>query len=49
MIDLATLVLTHGLMMVALVRLLSRDDLDQEDRRPAARKPWHRTAGDAAE
>lgn len=31
LVDLATLALTHGLMMLALIRLLSRDELDRED------------------
>ena len=44
MIDIATLLLTHGLMGLALWRLLSRDELDEEAGPPAARKPWHRPA-----
>lgn len=38
MIDLFTLALTHGLIVLALWRLLPRDELDSED--AAARKPW---------
>jgi hypothetical protein len=49
LIDIATLALMHGLMMVALVRMLWRDDLDVEGEAPAARKPWHRPAEDGAE
>ena len=43
MIDILTLALTHGLMAIALWRLLSRDDLGQEpgsDKAPA--RPWLR-------
>ncbi|WP_201290946.1 hypothetical protein [Croceibacterium salegens] len=49
MIDLATLVLTHGLMLVALLRLMSRNDLDREDDAPLKRKPWLEPAEDGAE
>ena len=35
MIDLFSLGLSHGLMMIAAWRLLSRDDLDHEAPRPA--------------
>ena len=49
LIDIATLALMHGLMMVALVRMLWRDDLDVEGEAPAARKPWHQPAEDGAE
>jgi len=49
LIDIATLALTHGLMMVALLRMLWRDDLDVEGEAPAPRKPWHRPAEDGAE
>lgn len=40
MIDLATLALTHGLMMLALLRMLGRDELDREDGVRDRRKPW---------
>ena len=40
MIDLATLALTHGLILLALVRMLWRDDLDSEEVAPRRRKPW---------
>lgn len=44
MIDLATLALTHGLMALAALILVMRDDLDDEDAagRPAPR--WQRRA-----
>ena len=41
MIDLLTLALTHGLIAVALWRMLFRADLD-EDEAPAARPPWRK-------
>ena len=52
MIDIVTLALTHGLMAIALWRLLWRDDLgrDPEDI-SASRRPWLRqppSAGDEA-
>ena len=41
MIDLFTLALTHGLIVLALWRLLFRPELDVED--PSARpKPWRK-------
>lgn len=45
MIDILTLALTHGLIALALWRMLFRADLDVDDgeARPA-RKPWHREA-----
>jgi hypothetical protein len=47
LIDLATLALTHGLMLLALLRLLWRDDLDAEEGGPPKRRPWlERDAGD---
>lgn len=43
MIDLLTLALTHGLMALALWRLLFRRDLDQDGaERPDKRQPWRR-------
>ena len=44
MIDIFTLALTHGLIALALWRMLFRDDLDVDgaEERPA-RRPWHRT------
>jgi hypothetical protein len=45
LVDILSLALTHGLMAVALWRLLQRDDLDRDvgdavrPRRPWARKP----------
>ena len=48
MIDIATLLLTHGLMALALWRLLPRDELDAEEGAPPPRKPWHKPSeGDA--
>jgi hypothetical protein len=42
-IDILTLGLTHGLMAIALWRLLSRDDLGRDDDEPVApRRPWQR-------
>ena len=49
MIDLATLALTHGLMMLALIRMLGRDDLDRDDSAPAKRRPWLHPADEAAD
>ncbi len=41
MVDILTLALTHGLMAVALWRLLSRDDLGRDGGElSAARRPW---------
>ncbi len=43
MIDILTLALTHGLMAIALWRLLSRDDLGQDPGSDAASpRPWLR-------
>ena len=47
MIDLLTLVLTHGLIALALWRLLTRDELDTEDA-VAPRRPWVKDAGKQA-
>jgi len=43
LIDLFTLALTHGLMALALWRLLFRPDLDADDAaQEASRRPWRR-------
>jgi hypothetical protein len=43
MVDILTLALTHGLMAVALWRLLWRDDLDRDtDAAPQRPRPWLR-------
>jgi len=55
LIDLLTLALTHGLIVLALWRLLFRPELDVEDAAAAPRGPWlrdepspdERAAGDA--
>lgn len=48
MIDLFTLALTHGLIVLALCRLLPRDELDCEE--PARTpKPWLKRAPAAAD
>ncbi len=44
MIDLFTLALTHGLIVLALWRLLYRDELDAEDAPEGQRKPWLKDA-----
>jgi hypothetical protein len=49
LIDLATLALTHGLMMLALIRMLGRDDLDRDDAAPEKRRPWLHPADEAAD
>ena len=41
MVDLFTLALTHGLMAIALWRLLFRPELDTEDA-PAPLRPWRK-------
>jgi len=46
-VDLLTLALTHGLMAIALWRLLSRPELDEEDS-PEPRRPWARRKPDPA-
>jgi hypothetical protein len=50
MIDTFALALTHGLMLLAAWRLVSRDDLDrEEDAEPTADKVgWHRARRGAA-
>ena len=40
MIDLFTLALTHGLIVLALWRLLFRPELDVEDAPEGPRRPW---------
>jgi hypothetical protein len=47
LIDYFTLALTHGLMVLALWRMLTRDDLDSEPADSAARRPWHKSKPDA--
>ena len=42
MIDLFTLALTHGLIVLTLWRLLFRPELDVEDAAEAPRRPWLR-------
>ena len=50
MIDLFTLALTHGLIVLALWRLLFRPELDVEDAPAAPRRPWLRdTPGEPEE
>ena len=50
MIDILTLALTHGLIALALWRMLFRADLDLDEgeARPA-RRPWHREPPGGAE
>jgi hypothetical protein len=40
LIDLFTLALTHGLIVLALWRLALRDELDVEDAPAGPRRPW---------
>jgi hypothetical protein len=51
LIDLFTLALTHGLIVLALWRVMFRDELDVEDAPAGPRKPWLKdrppTAGEA--
>ena len=47
MIDLFTLALTHGLMALALWRMLFRADLDEDNPDAKPRRPWKREQGDA--
>ena len=49
MIDLFTLALTHGLIVLALWRLLFRPELDVEEAAAGARKPWLKDGGEPAE
>jgi hypothetical protein len=44
LIDLFTLALTHGLILLALWRLLFRPELDVEDAPAGPRKPWLKEA-----
>ena len=44
MIDLFTLALTHGLIVLALWRLMFRPELDAEDAPAGPRKPWLKDA-----
>jgi hypothetical protein len=49
MIDSFALALTHGLMLLAAWRLVSRADLDQEENAPTADKAgWHKARRGAA-
>ena len=45
MIDLLTLALTHGLIVLALWRLLFRGELDVEDAPQGPRRPWLKDDG----
>ncbi len=45
MIDLFTLALTHGLILLALLRLMVRPELDDEGARSSV-KPWRKDAHD---
>jgi hypothetical protein len=47
MIDYFTLALTHGLMALALFRLLTRADLDSDTPDARPRRPWVREPDDA--
>lgn len=49
LIDLFTLALTHGLIVLALWRLLFRPELDVEDAPAGPRKPWLKDAPDGVE
>ena len=49
MIDLFTLALTHGLIVLALWRLTFRPELDVEDAGGGARRPWVKDEPDLAE
>jgi hypothetical protein len=48
LIDLFTLALTHGMIMLALWRLLCRPELDVEDAPAGPRKPWLKGAEEPA-
>ena len=45
MIDILTLALTHGLIALALWRMLFRGDLDEDDAQ-APHRPWRKAAPD---
>ena len=45
MVDIFTLALTHGLILVALWRLMLRDELDVEHPQAGLRRPWVKNAG----
>jgi hypothetical protein len=47
LIDLFTLALTHGLMALALWRMLFRPELDADDPDAKPRRPWKREQSDA--
>ena len=49
MIDLFTLALTHGLILLALWRLLFRPELDVEDAPEGPRRPWVKDVPGATE
>ena len=49
MIDLFTLALTHGLIVLALWRLLFRPELDVEDAPEGPRRPWLKDDGGPAD
>ncbi|MBT2135455.1 hypothetical protein KK137_14045 [Croceibacterium sp. LX-88] len=49
MVDIFTLALTHGLLAVAVWRLLFRPDLDSEEGTDKRDRPWLRKRGGAAE
>ncbi|WP_200943119.1 hypothetical protein [Altererythrobacter sp. Root672] len=48
MVDIFTLALTHGLLAVAIWRLLFRPDLDSEEGPDGRDRPWLRKRGDTA-
>jgi hypothetical protein len=49
LIDLFTLALTHGLIVLALWRLMFRPELDVEDASEGQRRPWLKENASAAE
>jgi hypothetical protein len=51
LVDILTLALTHGLMAIALWRLLWRDDLDRDGAgdKPAPHRPWLKRPVEAVE
>lgn len=42
LINYFTIALTHGLLALAILRLLQRDDLDTDEAPARPKKPWHR-------